>query len=414
MRLAPSLLEHLCKCAFHLTAACVLGLQVMDGMLLQLPTAAQQAAANVAASPSSRVTTPQHSASQATQLLVMQGIGSGAANATSIPVGSVLMTAAPVQVHCPSSSVLALAGTCGRAFSLCWCVKKCSRFAACRIVRCNLVLLQGQQLFVAQPQAGLVAEPQQQQQHIVTHMVSLPIASMPTLHQQQPPAASMQQVLCPTIGSPQPATLSNSTQSRGLHVEALNSACLSAQSAMHTSAVSPHGSGLMHSVAHARSQSAVELQNTVAEAQSLTAQAAEAQNWVQQVAQVDRPHLLSVSDMVQSSCRQQLRMTSVQVRHIVPGAAGPRTRGGACARTGVCGAAPRDGGAVERRAAAGAQPRIADGHRAVDAAQQPQQPPWTSAVAASGAWRCQFVNPLLILGLYVHDMWRKRTNNSCL
>lgn len=55
---------------------------------------------------------------------------------------------------------------------------------------------------------------------------------------------------------------------------------------MHTGAVSPHSSGLTQSIAHARSLSAFELQTAVAEAQSLAAQAAEAQNRVQQVAQV--------------------------------------------------------------------------------------------------------------------------------
>lgn len=64
-----------------------------------LPSAAQQAGLSTAVSPSSHVTTPQHSAPQPTQLVVMQGIGSGPANATSIPVGSVFMTAAPMQAR---------------------------------------------------------------------------------------------------------------------------------------------------------------------------------------------------------------------------------------------------------------------------------------------------------------------------
>lgn len=55
---------------------------------------------------------------------------------------------------------------------------------------------------------------------------------------------------------------------------------------MHTGVVSPHASGLTNSIAHARSLSAMELQNAVAEAQNLAVQAAEAQNRVQQVAQV--------------------------------------------------------------------------------------------------------------------------------
>lgn len=65
-------------------------------------------------------------------------------------------------------------------------------------MRSTAVLLQGQQLFVAQPQTRLVMEHQQQhqrqQQHVVTHMVSLPNASMPSLHQQQLSAAVMHQV----------------------------------------------------------------------------------------------------------------------------------------------------------------------------------------------------------------------------
>lgn len=77
-------------------------MQVMDGIVLQLPAAAQQAAVSVAASPGSHVTTPQHTASQPTQLVVMQGLGGGPANASSIPIGSVLMTAAQVQACCSS------------------------------------------------------------------------------------------------------------------------------------------------------------------------------------------------------------------------------------------------------------------------------------------------------------------------
>lgn len=67
--------------------------QVGDGMLLQLPSL------RTTSSPHSHLTTPQHSAPQPTQLVVMQGIGNIAGTATDIPVGSVIMTAAPMQVH---------------------------------------------------------------------------------------------------------------------------------------------------------------------------------------------------------------------------------------------------------------------------------------------------------------------------
>jgi hypothetical protein len=62
---------------------------------------------------------------------------------------------------------------------------------------------------------------------------------------------------------------------------------VSVQPTLHTGAVSPHASVLTNSIAHARSLSAMELQNAVAEAQNLAVQAAEAQNRVQQVAQVN-------------------------------------------------------------------------------------------------------------------------------
>ncbi len=66
-------------------------------MVLQLPPQmqAQQAAlpTSVAVSPSSRATTPQH-ATQPTQVLVMQGLSVSAPTA-GIPVGSVLLSAAP-------------------------------------------------------------------------------------------------------------------------------------------------------------------------------------------------------------------------------------------------------------------------------------------------------------------------------
>ncbi len=84
--------------------------QVVDSMVLQLPQQHSQqqqqqqqaaAAASVAASPSSRVTTPHCGTPPAqAQVLVMQGLGDGASAGAGIPVGSVLMTAAPMQA-CP-------------------------------------------------------------------------------------------------------------------------------------------------------------------------------------------------------------------------------------------------------------------------------------------------------------------------
>ena len=58
-----------------------MNLQVVDGMLLQLPR-------STTTSPGMHVTTPQHSAPQPTQLVVMQGIGGGAAAAASIPLAA--------------------------------------------------------------------------------------------------------------------------------------------------------------------------------------------------------------------------------------------------------------------------------------------------------------------------------------
>jgi GAF domain-containing protein len=153
--------------------------QVVDGMLLQLPSL------RTTSSPHSHVTTPQHSAPQPTQLVVMQGIGNIAGTATDIPVGSVIMTAAPMQVHIavrhPACLPLRPAVTSPSIASCIVCALH---------KRAVLCPLQGQQPFVAQqPQAGLVMEqqqpPPQQQQHIVTHMVSLPSTSMAALQQQQ-------------------------------------------------------------------------------------------------------------------------------------------------------------------------------------------------------------------------------------
>ena len=84
----------------------------------------------------------------------------------------------------------------------------------------------------------------------------------------------------------------------------LKIAHVSVQPTMHTGVVSPHASGLTTSIAHARSLSAMELQNAVAEAQSLAVQAAEAQTRVQQVAQVSGACSLC-------SCRRVLRSSSI-------------------------------------------------------------------------------------------------------
>lgn len=73
-------------------------------MVLQLPQNAAQQPVSMAASPSSRVTTPQHATVPA-QVLVMQGLSVSAAPA-GIPVGSVLLSTTPPLQVCVQRLIL--------------------------------------------------------------------------------------------------------------------------------------------------------------------------------------------------------------------------------------------------------------------------------------------------------------------
>jgi hypothetical protein len=99
------------------------------------------------------------------------------------------------------------AGTHGCALSFLPATSSCSHIVVhcqlhcvCTAQDAVLCPLQGQQLFVAQqPQAGHVMDQQQphQQQHVVTHMVSLPSTSMAALQQQQQQQQHQQQQQLP-------------------------------------------------------------------------------------------------------------------------------------------------------------------------------------------------------------------------